>query len=118
MQAAALRPRPCTAALTCAAGKRQQSSPLRAIAPATEEQLPGEEAALQPRPKLANSVTELIGAAPRLMLPTLARREASGIAVPAMLQAPACSAIRRCVPCLPPALEVTQGRHRIRCMGG
>lgn len=79
MQAAALRPRPCTAALTCAAGKRQQSSPLRAIAPATEEQLPGEEAALQPRPKLANSVTELIGAAPRLMLPTLARREASGI---------------------------------------
>lgn len=45
-----------------AAGKRQPADPPSAVAEATEEALPGEEAALQPRPKLANSVTELIGA--------------------------------------------------------
>ena len=44
-----------------AANRRQHPAAPRAIAPATEEQLPGESAALQPRPKLANSVTELIG---------------------------------------------------------
>lgn len=62
-QVAPARPhlRHANARRTMAAAKRQPDPP-SAVAEATEEALPGEEAALQPRPKLANSVTELIGA--------------------------------------------------------
>jgi cysteine synthase A len=51
-----------------AAAKRQRPAPPSAVVEATEEALPGEEAALQPRPKLANSVTELIGNTPMVYL--------------------------------------------------
>jgi cysteine synthase A len=79
-QATALRPRLCTAAPALAAAERRQPQPLRAIAPATEEQLSGEEAALQPRPKLANSVTELIGNTPMVYLKNVTKGAGAHVA--------------------------------------
>ena len=72
-------------AAPAAAAKRRQSPspPLAAAAaapPATEEVLPGAEAELQPRPKLASSVTDLIGNTPMVYLKSVTKGAGARVA--------------------------------------